>query len=52
MPHGENAQRHYGRDYWSRRYPSTCLGWGRYAKRLTHRYERQQGKRQAWREVE
>jgi hypothetical protein len=48
MAHGENAARHQSREYWSRRpckmkFPD----WGRTAKKLTHRAERREGKRQS-----
>lgn len=43
MAHGENANRRWGREYWSRRL-SAILSWGRYSKDLTHRWERRQGK--------
>lgn len=45
MAQGQNAAKRWGRDYWSRRYPGAA-GWGREGKRLTHRYERQQGRRE------
>ncbi len=48
MAQGQNAAKRYGRDYWSRRYPG-CAGWGREGKRLTHRYERQTSRREAYR---
>jgi len=44
MPHGENASKHYGRDYWSRRLPG-AVAWGRVGKWLTHRRERAAAKR-------
>lgn len=37
--HGENAEKHAGREYWSRRLPGTP-SWGRIGKWLTHRRER------------
>lgn len=45
MAKGQNAAKRYGRDYWSRRYPSAA-GCGREGKQLTHRYERRQISRQ------
>lgn len=43
--HGERAERHYGREYWSRRLRG-CYSWGRLGKWLTHRRERAETKRQ------
>ena len=35
-----------GYDYWSRRHPSNGIsGYGPFVKKLTHRYERRQGKK-------
>lgn len=42
--HGENASKHVGREYWSRRMPGTPL-WGRIGKWLTHRHERAAARR-------
>ena len=44
MAHGENARKHYGREYWSARLPG-AVPWGRIGKWLTHRRERAQAKR-------
>jgi|SaaInl4_135m_RNA_FD_contig_21_1819038_length_619_multi_14_in_0_out_0_1 hypothetical protein len=46
MANGENAEKwgHAGRDYWSKRFPSTCLGWGKSGKILTKRFERRKSK--------
>lgn len=45
MAHGENAAKHYGREYWSRRAPR-MHNWGRIGKWLTHRYERAAARRE------
>ena len=48
MAHGENAENngnHAGRDYWSKRHPSTCVGWGGWGKYLTRRLERRKAKK-------
>ena len=45
MAQGENAEKggYRGREYWSRRCPLPHgMGWGRYSKQVTHRYERRQ----------
>ena len=39
-----------GRDFWSRRYPHPH-GTGPFAKKLTHKHERQQAKRELRREL-
>jgi hypothetical protein len=42
MAKGENAQKHRGRDYWSRRARGKGawdLSWGRVGKWITHRFE-------------
>ena len=44
MAHGENAQKHRGREYWSRRCPH-APNWGRIGKWLTHRRERAEARR-------
>ena len=47
MSKGKNAESagHCGRDYWSKRHPSMCLGWGGYGKYLTRRLERSKAKK-------
>ena len=47
MPHGENAEKagRPGYEFWGRR-PFSCLGFGRWVKRMTHRAERRQGKQE------
>lgn len=45
MAHGENASKHYGREYWSRRLRG-APSWGRVGKWLTHRRERAAAKKQ------
>lgn len=42
--HGENAERHAGREYWSARLPG-APPWGRIGKWLTHRRERAAARR-------
>lgn len=52
MAHGERAAKFSNtlREYWSRRYERSMVrGW--FSKRLTHRYERQQAKKQLREEV-
>lgn len=44
MANGENAERHYGREYWSRRLPG-MVAWGKIGKWLTHRRERAASRR-------
>ena len=46
MSRTKRGAKPFGYEFWSRRYKNamTC---GKYAKRLTHRFERQQGKREA-----
>lgn len=39
MSHGENANKNWGREYWSRRHRG-MLSWGKVAKQLTHEKER------------
>lgn len=34
-----------GFDFWSRRFPSTSIGFGKFAKWLTHRFERNMNKK-------
>jgi hypothetical protein len=50
MANGENAAQKSNRtrEFWSRRYHDGhgAIGRGPYAKRLTHRFERQAGKKQ------
>lgn len=46
MARGENAERHPGREYWSRRLPGACCSWGRIGKWVTHRRERAAAKRE------
>ena len=43
--HGKNAEKHYGRDYWSRRLKNAVTAWGPYGKFLTHRKERAETRR-------
>ena len=54
MSNGENAEKngHAGRDYWSKRHPSMCLGWGGYGKWLTKKLERNQAKDVIRKEIE
>lgn len=42
--HGENAEKHSGREYWSRRLPG-APSWGRIGKWITHRRERAAARR-------
>jgi hypothetical protein len=42
--HGENAAKHPGREYWSRRLPG-AYSWGRIGKWITHRKERAASRR-------
>lgn len=47
MPHGENAERHYGKEWWGKRPLAGVSTGGRYMKfwkRLLHKIERRQGK--------
>lgn len=53
MAHGKNAERagHCGKDYWSRRLPERCPPWGKESRERTHRYERQQARREMRQEL-
>jgi hypothetical protein len=43
MAHGENANKHWGREYWSPRL-RFASGWGKILKRFTHEKERMEKK--------
>lgn len=44
MAHGENANKHWGREYWSRRHKG-MPSWGKIGKQLTHEKERMLNKK-------
>jgi hypothetical protein len=44
MAKGENAEKHWTREYWSRRHPG-LLSWGKWGKHFTHRRERAEARR-------
>jgi len=53
MAHGENAEKRWDREYWSRRPGGKhyALCWGPFSKWLTHRKERRRGDREAKQEA-